>query len=227
VLLQARVRGDRVEIDVVDRGPGIPVELRDRIFEPFFTTKAPGKGTGLGLAVAHAIVHSHGGTLKAIVPEATPGACLRVELPLRPAVVLTPTPAVPMAATGERLLLIDDDSSVRGAVRRHVEARGFAVAEAESAEAAVALLASGRRFDVVLCDLRMPGIGGIGLHDRLQREQPALLQRLVFFTGDLASADAVAFAARCRQPLLQKPFDFARLVATLRELAAGRTGASV
>ena len=86
VRLQTRVCGDCVEIDVVDQGPGIPAELRDRVFEPFFTTKAPGKGTGLGLAVAHAIVHSHGGSLKALAAEPPSGACLRVRLPLRPAV---------------------------------------------------------------------------------------------------------------------------------------------
>jgi hypothetical protein len=74
----------------------------------------------------------------------------------------------------------------------------------------------------------MPGIGGIGLHDRLEREAPALLERFVFVTGDLASRHSAAFSRRCRQPLVSKPFDFAELFAQLERAArAGEPRAAV
>ncbi|HUR29346.1 MAG TPA: response regulator, partial [Planctomycetota bacterium] len=76
-------------------------------------------------------------------------------------------------------------------------------------------------FDGVLCDLRMPGMGGAGLHDLLRDAQPAVLARTVFVTGDLASSEAVQFSARCARPLIPKPFEFDELFAAVGADAVG------
>ncbi|MCC6409220.1 MAG: response regulator [Planctomycetes bacterium] len=205
-----------VVIEVTDAGPGVPVELRARVFEPFFTTKPPGEGTGLGLAIAHAIVRAHGGAITIHDGPRRLGATFRVEIPHATAASeVEHAQEVVSDASERRLLLVDDDPGVRSVVRAQAERRGWSVTEAESAEQALHDASRFDAFDAVLCDLRMPGIGGIGLHDRLQREAPTTLERVVFMTGDLASADSLRFAERCRRPLVAKPLDFDALFATL------------
>lgn len=199
--------GEAVTLTVADRGEGVPEEIRERLFEPFFTTKEPGEGTGLGLSIAHAIVHAHGGTIEVRPQPQGPGSIFRVRLvDSEPSVEESAESSA--APADRRLLIVDDEEAVRFVVRQHAELRGWRVLEASSAEQALALL---DRCEVVLCDLRMPGIGGIGLHDRLAAESPERLDRVLFFTGDLASEEAVGFAARCRRPLLPKPLEFDRL----------------
>lgn len=211
-----------VEIVVQDAGPGIPQKDRERIFEPFWTTKQTGQGTGLGLAVVRSLVSSHGGNVR--VEDATPGgARLVVWLPLAgdlsiPAMVERSLPETPMPP-GQRLLVIDDEQMVRSTVARQASRRGWQVYEAATAEEGLALLAKGSRYDAILCDLRMPGIGGVGFHDRLLAESPELLRRVVFLTGDLTSPEAAAFAARCSLPILTKPFAIEELLKHLRDCA--------
>jgi len=215
VTLSARRQGDHFEFSVTDQGPGVPDELRNRLFEPFFTTKLPGKGTGLGLAIAHAIVRGHRGTIEVRDGARRVGAEFRVRIPLaaqsEPRERPTPTPE----PEGRRLLIVDDDGAVRSVLRSHAQRRGWTVDEAMHAEAALANRARLERYDAVLCDLRMPGIGGVGFHDELARESAALLQRVVFATGDLASPEAVRFSQRCQRPLIPKPFEFDELFAAL------------
>src|SRR5262249_35695588 len=81
IAIAARVRGDRVRIEVKDDGPGIKPEHLARLFEPFFTTKEAGRGTGLGLALTHGIVEKHGGTIEG-ASEPGKGAVFTIELPL-------------------------------------------------------------------------------------------------------------------------------------------------
>ena len=213
-----------VHLSVTDRGPGVPPELRSRLFEPFFTTKAPGHGTGLGLSIAHAIVRAHGGRIEVENGPHGRGARFRVVLPRlsEPARALAPSAAhepPPEDAQGRTLLVVDDESAVRTVLSQHASRRGWVVSEAESAEAAFEHIARFGEPDLLLCDLRMPGLGGAGLHARLERERPTLLVRSVFMTGDLAAPDSVQFVERCRRPVLAKPFDFDELFRSLERTA--------
>ena len=118
--------------------------------------------------------------------------------------------------TAPRVLLIDDEATIRAALRRAFARRGWEVEEATDGQAALALLlAPERTYEVVVSDLRMPGLSGIELHDRLARLRPELLERLVFSTGDVASHEAADFLERCHRPVLQKPFELAELMAVV------------
>jgi len=219
VLVRASARPEGIEFRVSDGGPGVPQELRSRLFEPFFTTKEPGQGTGLGLSIADAIVREHGGTITIEDAPAGRGACFCVLIPHAPrASVPESAPATPPRCAG-RLLIVDDDAAVRSVLRLQAERRGWSVSECDRAEGVLSPAAWLSEADAVLCDLRMPGIGGIGLHDRLAREDPQALERIVFVTGDLASEESARFSQRCKHPLIAKPFDFDELFAIVARVA--------
>jgi len=224
VTVEAGGVGEDVEILVRDEGPGVPLELRERLFEPFFTTKAPGQGTGLGLSIAHAIVRAHRGSIAIEDAPFGPGALFRVRLPQGTTTARTPTPKFPRpdadARTRPRLLIVDDEPALRNVLRVTAEEHGWTVDEAGSAEEA--LDGPLERADAVLCDLRMPGLGGAGLHDRVAEQAPERLGSFVFFTGDLASPEAVEFSRRCARPLMQKPLDFDELFGLLAKAASAR-----
>ena len=231
VVLRASAVADALQFDVDDGGPGVPAADRVRVFEPFWTTKQVGQGTGLGLAVVRALVQACGGEV-VVGDSPAGGARFSVRVPwlaadLAPAVApaagepRSPGVAATRASGPLRLLVVDDEQIVRSTIVRRAQLDGWSTREAASAEAALAILFDeGAGFDAIVCDLRMPGMSGIGFHDRLADRAPDLLRRVLFVTGDLASADALAFAARCRSSILTKPFDFAELFARLRSATA-------
>ena len=230
VRIDAEKVPEGLEFSVTDEGPGVPADIRPRLFEPFFTTKGPGRGTGLGLSIAHAIVRAHGGSISVEDGPGGRGALFRVTIPHADP---SGSPAGDGQAEagagfgeGRKLLVIDDESEIRAVVRQHARLRGWEVFEADGVESALALAVPISEFDALLCDLRMPGLGGAGLHDKLERLHPATLRRTVFFTGDLASEEALQFSARCRQPLVQKPFELDRLFAVLSKVSDGRGAAA-
>ncbi len=202
-----------VVVEVEDDGPGIPAAIAGQIFEPFFSTKGVGQGTGLGLSIALGIAEAHSGTL-ALVPSAA-GACFRLTIP--PAKIQEASAprslgdaATWAEATGRRALVADDEAAVRELLQRLLTKRGFAVDTAEDGEAAAELLRQ-HRYDVVFCDGQMPRVGGIALYERLRREQPQVLKRFVFVTGDILNNQLQSFADSSQIPLLSKPFGAAKL----------------
>ncbi|MBA2685077.1 MAG: response regulator [Gemmatimonadaceae bacterium] len=112
-----------------------------------------------------------------------------------------------------RLFVIDDEPSIRAAIRRFLTRRGWEVEEAEDGLEAMEVLVHSAPgyYDVVMCDLRMPNCSGVELHRALLDSRPDLVQRLVFSTGDVASSDASTFLAGSGRPVIEKPFELARL----------------
>lgn len=212
---------------VRDHGPGVPEAARSQVFEPFWTTKRPNHGTGLGLAVVDAIVHAHSGKVEVRDADGG-GAVFRTVWPWRTASNPEPTVHVPRVppkskigseGRGRRILIIDDEQSVRLTIRRYVELEGWIVDEVESAEAGLAALVDGpRAYDAIICDIRMPGMSGAEFHAALAVRAPHLLPRVLFVTGDIASQDVAAFAEQPGVDILVKPFVFEELMQRLGEV---------
>jgi PAS domain S-box-containing protein len=213
VRVATRTRADGcVVIEVADTGVGIAPELRDRLFTPFFTTKPVGEGSGLGLSICHRLVGELGGSIE-VESEVGVGSTFRVVLPAcaRATGVVTPP------AGGRRVLVVDDEPDIRELIRAALGG-SHEVAACESGRDALLLLARDPAWDVVLCDLMMPGMSGRQLWERVQEDFPSLAPRMVFLTGGAFTADAQDFLVRGGQRWLEKPFD----VATLRAVVAGR-----
>jgi PAS domain S-box-containing protein len=220
------VEGEFVELAVSDDGPGIPPEVMERMFEPFYSTKEVGKGSGMGLAMVHGIVHDHGGHL---LVESAPGrgATFRV---LFPAPVTDDAHAEHETLTGftlpprksvlrGRVLLADDEEMVRGFMRELLEAWGLEVVEAPNGAAARdAFARAPDRYDLVITDQTMPQLTGMELACQVLALRPAL--PVVLYSGYAdAITDAQVQAVGIRA-LVRKPVEPAALRGLLESLLA-------
>ncbi len=224
LILRTRPSTMGVSLQVVDSGPGIAPDHLGRIFDPFFTTKSPGEGTGLGLSLAHSIVAEHGGMIRADSTLGR-GAVFTIELPTAsaartPAKVVT---ALAPARTSLRILVVDDEESIRRSLVRFLERRGHSVDVASSGLEALQRIddaPEARPYDIVLTDLRMPELGGDQLFRLLRARGRGLERRLVFVTGDSATGSAHEFLASTGQPVVMKPFALEELVQVVESHAA-------
>ena len=193
-----------VVADIVDTGPGIPDDVRDRIFEPFFTTKPEGVGTGIGLSVCHGIVQAHGGTIDVTSsPEGT-AFCLRLPVDTSPAEEEAPVDAPAAQAGPRRILVVDDEPDVAELMAEVLETVGHDVEIANGGVAGLEALEQ-RDFDLIISDLRMPGLDGRALWERAETLRPGLQHRFLFLTGDTLSPMAHEFLVEGARPHLEKP----------------------
>ena len=211
---------DGVAVSVADDGPGIPEELLPRVFEPFFTTKTQGEGTGLGLSICQGIVKEHGGR---ITLESSPGAGATFTVELlgggRPSRPSQPVVA-PEAVGGMRILVVDDEPHILHYMRATLESWGHQVELASDGTEAVerALVIP---FDVIICDLRMPRLGGREMYNNLARAHPHIARKVIFATGDTVRGDTLQFLETLGRPFLHKPFTLGELRTVLGAVAAG------
>lgn len=212
-----------VILEINDDGPGIAPDVQAKIFDPFFTTKEVGKGTGLGLTVAYAIVNEHGGRIR-LESQPDRGASFFVELPITGS-RLPPTPAprprntpaqVPVHAT---ILVVDDETALAAAVCAALQDAGYTTEHAPDGEQALEI-AHGRAFDLVVCDLKMPRVDGPTFYAQLVAAKPHMADRVIFVTGDVAGTEAETFLDESGCRWLAKPFRLADLVRTVREALA-------
>lgn len=220
VTIELRAAGPgRVVVLVRDQGPGIPEELLERVFEPFFTTKAYGKGAGLGLAISRSIVQALGGSLD-VASAPGSGTTFSVTLPAWQAPAEKVEAPVRRSAKRLRILVIDDEAAIGRALVSFLE--DHAVMVASSAREGLSQIEGDAAFDVILCDVVMPGASGVDFHRSLASGWPELADRVVFMTGaTLGSDDGRALAALPNR-VLEKPFDLGRLERLLEETASGR-----
>jgi two-component system, cell cycle sensor histidine kinase and response regulator CckA len=210
------VPGAYVELTVRDTGHGIDPGILDRIYDPFFTTKEVNEGTGLGLAVVHGIVKSHGG---AIEVSSKPGeeTVFRVLLPSvsgRPEVKAAEEEAIPVGT--EHILLVDDEPSLATLGKHALERLGYRVAYQTSSLAAVETFRSqlaGDLFDLLITDMTMPQMTGAELATVLRRMQPNL--PVIVCTGfsellDAEKAQSMGFHGYLMKPVILS--DLARMV---------------
>jgi len=218
IRVRTELAGDAVVLSVEDSGPGVPEPLRERIFEPFFTTKPEGIGTGLGLALVSEIVRAHGGRIR-VASAAGGGARFEVYLPVgdEPLAELV-TPPVVVPESRPRVLLIDDEPMILRLLSILL-ADSCDVVTAPSGSKGMELLERDRNFDVVLCDLHMPGVDGIGVYERVRELEPPLVERFIFTSGGAVTTRAREFLDRVQPKQLAKPFPPEELLALIRTTA--------
>ncbi|MBM3174286.1 MAG: PAS domain S-box protein [Chloroflexi bacterium] len=202
-----------IKISVKDDGPGIKPEIMDRLFDPFFTTREVGEGTGLGLSLCYGIVAEHNGKIYA-ESKTGKGATFIVELPV---VTEIDTPDAPEPAADEpervgkaRILVVDDEQVIRDLAKRILTGEGYKVDTVDNAKDALKMI-EGKRYNLLLLDIKMPGMDGVQLYRRLEKIAKSLAKRVVFVTGDVMSADTDRFLTETRVAHIAKPFDAAQL----------------
>jgi two-component system NtrC family sensor kinase len=227
--ISTRCEPDGLSVNVSDNGPGIPEDVAQHVFEPFFSTKSEGEGTGLGLSICLGIVKEHGGSMRVDPGGAGSGrgATFTVELPtgVRPQ-------ASPLDRTGQarasaepaptarlerlRVLVVDDEPHILHYMQATLESWGHEVVVARDGSQALkrALM---QPFDIIICDLRMPRLGGREMFQTLARMHPTVAERIIFATGDTVRGDTLQFLEELGRPFLQKPFK----LDALRRVLAG------
>jgi CheY-like chemotaxis protein len=214
--------GEYVRLRVRDNGSGMTSEVRAHLFEPFFTTKQVGEGTGLGLAFVDGVVRRARGF---VTVDSSPGqgTTVSVFLPVAPPLT-APPPVQPSnqtarpAARAARILLVEDEPSVRAATRQILARAGYDVmAVATPDEACATFERHPAGVDLLLTDIVMPGMHGPELAERLLATRPDL--PVVFVSGhnDVMSGAPTATA---RMAFVPKPFAAAGLIATVERLLA-------
>lgn len=204
-------------IEVEDNGEGIEPAIIDQIFDRFFTTKELGSGTGLGLSISKRYVESMGGR---IAVRSTPGAGSTFTIHLPPAALIdrheikAPARPAPAAVSGRAaVLIVDDDDLVLKCFTRML--RKHDVHTCLSATDALKLLQGGARFDLILCDVMMPGMDGIDMHGALGESLPDVARQIVFMSGGAFTSRAETFVSSVGNRFVDKPVapqDLQRLI---------------
>jgi PAS domain S-box-containing protein len=218
-----RSDGDRVRIEIADSGHGIEPEILGRIFEPFFTTKPAGIGTGLGLSICQSIVANMQGELT-VVSQVGRGATFRVSLPAHRAESEEEAPRKPeviavakQPARPARILIVDDESAIAAALKKILDAE-HEVTAVTTGKQALELLLNGTSFDVILCDVLMPGVSGIDLYRVLEERRPELKGRIIFMSGASSMPRVAEFFSSVQNGKIDKPVDVPHLCELIREV---------
>ncbi len=204
----AYLSDDSVRVDVIDTGCGVPDGARAQIFEPFFTTKTEEEGTGLGLWLCRDIIEQSGGRLwlERSGPE---GSCFSFALPAQSMVEIPPSPFEEISSSAHietpraNVLLIDDDELVLDAYER-ILGKHHELTSIQDGEAALRLLESDE-FDVVICDIIMPGVDGVDIGEFIATRRPELLARTIFCTAGVFTDRTREFVSNHRDRVVHKP----------------------
>ncbi|MHB8523364.1 MAG: hybrid sensor histidine kinase/response regulator [Limisphaerales bacterium] len=208
-----------IRIVVEDDGPGVPKHLQGKIFEPFFTTKEVGKGTGLGLSLAHSILSDHQGRIF-YQESSMGGAGFVLEIPVITAKVVESAhgsdtiimaakkPVEPTPLVCGRILVLDDEKALAEMLGEMLTLLGHTPTVCNTATDALQLL-DRQEFDLILSDIRMPGIDGQQFYKLATEKRMDWAQRIIFLTGDVVNEETQSFLRSVGNPYIPKPFHLA------------------
>ncbi len=216
IRVSTRSEGGRVVALVSDTGAGTPPEQLHRIVEPFSGASGGDASVGLGLSICASIVKSFGGSIRA---SSKPGAGTTFEVTLPAAPTYEQAAAVPLEpprpARRGRILVIDDEPLVVRTLIRILSGE-HDLTTLHDARRALALLEQGAEFDLVLCDVMMPGFSGMDFYARVREIAPEQAKRIAFMTGGGFTPRSNEFLASIPNPRVDKPFDRNELLALLQ-----------
>lgn len=199
-----KLEGGRIFAELKNDGPRISDDALGKIFDPFFTTKDAGKGTGLGLSIAHGIIADHEGELG--VKNLPDGVLFTITFPISscPYSPSGPPRKEERSVQGKDILVVEDEEGIRDLLQRVLKKDGHRVVAVSRGQEAIEKVKSGP-FDLVISDLKMPGMDGISFHGRLVKIKPELAKRFILITGSIES-EVSEFSQRTGNPYIQKPF---------------------
>ena len=215
--------GRYVVIGVTDTGVGMAPDVLEKVFDPFFTTKPIGQGTGLGLSMVYGFAHQSGGQVR-IHSQPGIGTTVSIYLPVGEGVeqgAAAGGDAAPQGS-GQAVLLVEDDPSVRLLVRDVLEELSYETVEAEEAGGAIPFLASDRTIDLMISDVGLPGMSGRQLAEIARQHRPEL--PILFITGYAENAAIRAGFLGTNMAMITKPFSLDDLATKISEMLAERAG---
>jgi CheY-like chemotaxis protein len=208
---------DYVTVAVSDSGTGMAPDVISRAFDPFFTTKPLGQGTGLGLSMVYGFIKQSAGHIK-IYSEEGHGTTIKMYLPPGKTPTAVGESVTPATIEGghETILVVEDDRLVRDYVLAQLHSLGYVTLQAANADEALAIVATGKPFDLLFTDVIMPGkMNGRQLADELQRTRPDL--RVLYTSG--YTENAIIHHGRLDSGvlLLAKPYRKSDLARAIRK----------
>jgi PAS domain S-box-containing protein len=214
--------GEHIIVKIADTGTGMSSEVMSHIFEPFYTTKETGEGTGLGLSMVYGFVKQSGGYISV---TSSPGAGTTFELCF-PAAAATAAAGVSAAnhaggrlpAASEVVLVVDDQASVRATAVANLKSLGYQVYEADCGKAALAMLTTGVRIDLLFTDIVMPGITGLELAKISCAERPGL--KVLYTSGYSGALHDDRSEGSINGALLVKPYRKRELAKAVADVLA-------
>jgi PAS domain S-box-containing protein len=215
--------GQYVMISITDTGTGMPADVMARVFDPFFTTKPIGQGTGLGLSMLYGFVKQSGGHVR-VYSELGQGTTFRLYLPRHrgggdeaEAAVSTAAMVSNQAETGQTILVVDDEPTVRMLVTETLQDLGYAALEAADGFTAQTILDGAGRIDLLVTDVGLPGLNGRQLAEAARRARPGL--KVLYITGYAHNA-AIGNGGLLDpgMEIITKPFALDTLAAKIREM---------
>ena len=204
------VMDGQIEVVVSDDGPGITEENLPRVFDPFFTIN--GKGTGLGLSISRDMIIQHGGTLR-VESEWGKGETFIISLPInqiKGEKKIDREKCVERNFRGLKGLVIDDDLRIIDLVSEYLNQEGYEMETAAEVKTALSII-EGKEFDFVICDIKIPMMGGDDFYRVVKEKRPSLADRIIFLTGDTLGDATRTFIDSVTNPLIEKPFQLSEL----------------
>ena len=212
--------GDYLMLAVSDNGTGMTPSVRSKAFDPFFTTKPIGQGTGLGLSMIYGFAQQSGGHVSL---DSVPGqgTCVRLYLPRLKtpelqAAEVEPVSVTPPTASGETVMVVEDDPAVRMLVLDLLKELGYRGYEAQDATSALPLLESDSRIDLLVTDVGLPGMNGRQLAEIARQHRPGL--KVLFMTGYAQKAAERQGFLEDGMDMVAKPFALELLASKIRTM---------
>jgi two-component system NtrC family sensor kinase len=214
---------DKTTIEFIDDGIGMPKEILKKVFDPFFTTREVGQGTGLGLSIVFGIINEHGGRID-VESEVGKGSKFRILLPVTTGTVRDEYIKASKSKKLEKpisILIIDDEDSLRNYISEVLSLEGYVIKACSKGEEAIQLLKT-NDYDIIISDIKMPGMNGRDIYDFISEKKPELIEKILFITGDVLGKRTQSFLRTTKCNYIEKPFEIDKLLNEINEIVSSQ-----